>query len=282
MPTYVMHPHQVLTDDHFDQMCEDGYLILHNYIRGDELRELQAAQRRVLKTWEQVRNDPQPGNSMFVIYPPNDVRMAQLYMHPELLKFFRRYLKTEHLTARVGAMLARYPGFVAGDPGHIDNGNNSLLPRPENHLAFREYATIGAWTHLEEVKEGQAPLLLMKHKHGKDLSKAEPLICPEGSICIFGNYTWHAASDFTAKEGHRFTWGLSCGRADHHWEGFKHYTHLGQDPIFRQAISGMTAAERTLMRFPPPNHHYYTKQTLAALEVQYPGWNARSEYVPMD
>ena len=39
---------------------------------------------------------------------------------------------------------------------------------------------------------------------------------------------------------------------------------------------------RTLFRFPPPNHPYYTKQTLAALEEQYPGWNARGEYKPVD
>ena len=282
MPTYVTHPHQVLTDDHFAQMLEDGYLIIHNYIRGDELKELQAAQRNTLKTWDEVKDNPPPGRSMFDFYPSKDVRMAQLYMHPELIKFFKRYLKTERLTARVGAMLARYPGFVAHDPGHIDNGNNSLLPRPEDYRGFREYATIGAWTHLEEVKEGQAPLLLMKHKNGHDLSKAVPLICPEGSICIFGNYTWHAASDFTAKEGQRFTWGFSAGRADHHWEGFKHYTHLGQDPVFQKAIGGMTAYERTLMRFPEPNHYYYTKQTLAALEKQYPGWNARGEYKPVE
>lgn len=279
MPHYVTQPHQILTDDHFNQLLEDGYLIIHNYIRGDELRELQAAQRRTLKTWEEVKDNPPPGRAVLDYFPPKDVRMCQLYLHPELVKFFQRYLKTDRIIARVGAMLARYPGFRAGDSGHIDNGNNSLLPRTE---LLREYGQIGAWIHLEEVKTGQAPLLLVKNKYGKDLSKAEPLICPEGSICIFGNYTWHAASDFTASEGQRFTWGVGFGRADHHWEGFRHYTSLGQHPIFKEAIAGMTARERTLMRFPPPNHHYYTRQTLAALEAQYPGWNARGEYLPMD
>ena len=32
--------------------------------------------------------------------------------------------------------------------------------------------------------------------------------------------------------------------------------------------------------FPPAGHRYYTAQTLAALEQQYPGWNARNEYRP--
>jgi len=279
MPQYITHPHQVITDSQFDQLVEDGYLILPNYIRGDELRELQAAQRRVLQTWEQVKHDPPAGRSAMVYYAPPDVRMAQLYFHPEIVKVARRFLKSEHLHARVGAMLARYPGFIAGDTGHYDNGNNSLLPMSQS---AREFGQIGAWIHLEEVKVGQAPLLLGKHKDGRDTSKCQPLICPEGTICLFGNYTWHAASDFTASEGQRFTWGTGFGRADHPMEGFRHYTSLGQDPTFRQAITGMTPEERVMMRFPPPNHDYYTRQTLAALEEQYPGWNATGIYKPMD
>lgn len=276
---YVTHPHQKLTDEHFAQLLEDGYLILPRYIRGEELRELQIAQRRVLKPWEEIRHSPPPGNSFFACYPPPDARMARLYLHPELIAFGQRFLKTPNVLARVGCMLARYPGFVANDSGHFDNGNNSLLPITES---AREYGQFGCWIHLEEVKEGQAPLLLVKRKYGQDLSKAEPLICPEGTICMFNNYCWHAASDFTAAEGQRFTWGFGLGRADHHWEGFKHYTDLGMVKPFQEAVAAMDARERTLFRFPPPNHSYYTKQTLAALEKQYPGWNAKGEYKAID
>lgn len=279
MPTYVTHPHQIITDAQYDQLLEDGYLIIHNFIRGDELRELQLAQRCALKTWEQVKDNPPPDRAVLEFYPPKDVRMAQLYLHPEIVRICRRYLKTDAIFARVGAMLARYPGFVSGDTGHIDNGNNSLLPMSET---AREYGQIGAWIHLEEVKPGQAPLMLGKKKNGRDSSKLEPLICPAGTICFFGNYTWHSASSFTASEGERFTWGVGFGRADHPMEGFRHYTDLGLHPIFKQAVSGMTPEERVFFRFPPPNHPYYTKQTLAALEAQYPGWNASGAYKPID
>src|SRR5690606_1446828 len=98
------------------------------------------------------------------------------YLHPQIIKLAKRYLKSEDIFARVGYMLTRYPGFASGDTGHIDNGNNSLLPMS---TSAREYSQIVCWIHLEEVKEGQAPLLLVKHKDGKDLSKAEPLIVPE-------------------------------------------------------------------------------------------------------
>ena len=75
--------------------------------------------------------------------------------------------------------------------------------------------------------------------------------------------------------GQRFTFGYSFGRADHYWEGFRHYTHLGKNtPVFPQFIGGLSAAERELWRFPPAGHPYYTKQTLALLEEQYLGWDS--------
>ena len=47
---------------------------------------------------------------------------------------------------------------------------------------------------------------------------------------------------------------------------------------FRAFIGQLSAHERALFRFPPPGHEYYTQETLARLEEQYPGWNARGEY----
>lgn len=99
---------------------------------------------------------------------------------------------------------------------------------------------------------------------------------------MFNNYTFHAASDFTGSSGQCFTWGWGLGRADHVFEGFVHYTNIATDPMFKQVIASYTAEQRCLFRFPPPTHHYYTRQTLAALEACYPGWNARGEYAPVD
>jgi hypothetical protein len=276
---YATHPHQVISEEQFRQLLEDGYLILPRYIRGEELKELQAAQRRVLKTWDQVKENPPKNFSEMVPYPYPDPRMSRLYLHPELIKFGKRFLKSEQVFARVGYMLTRYPGFPSGDKGHIDNGNNSLLPMSDT---LREHGQIGFWIHLEEVRPGQAPLLLGKKQNGQDTSKCEPLICPEGTIAIFNNYTWHASSPFTAKEGQRFVWGFALGRADHYFEGLIHYTQLGHDKTFQAVVGSMTPEERELFRFPPPNHRYYTQQTLALLEKQYPGWNASGAYKPID
>ena len=72
--------------------------------------------------------------------------------------------------------------------------------------------------------------------------------------------------------------GFALGRADHYWEGFRHYTDKGQHAVFSEFIGTLSAKEREVFRFPPADHAYYSKQTLALLEKQYPGWNARDEY----
>ena len=256
-------PNQILTDDHFHQLVEHGYVILPGYIQGEELAMLQAEERKVLNSWDKVKDKPPEGRSQFSAFPYNNVTMAGLYRHRELLKIGRRYLKTEDVVYNVGYMLTRYPGFVSTE-------------------SAREYGQIGYWIHLEEVGLDQAPMYVGSHKDNRDDAKMIPLAVPAGTVMIFTNYTWHKATTYQRSDGQRFSWGFMLGRKDHVFESLLSYTSIGQNPTFNEMIRGLTAEERCLFRFPPPNHPYYTKQTLEALEKQYPGWNARGEYKPMD
>ena len=268
-----------LTDVHIKELDREGFITVPGFIDGRELKTLQAAQRRVLPTWDKIKENPpqdQSGNSLLTCFPHEEMDLYKAAMNEESIAFARKWLKTEAIHMRVGCLIARYPGHSGGGTGfddsglHIDNGNNSLLPLSEN---LREFGQIGFWIHLEDVEKGQAPLRLVPKKHGKDMTRCVPLVCRAGALCIFTNYTWHSASAYTSEEGQRFTWGYSFGRADHYWEGFRHYTHLGKGaPVFQQFIGGLTATQRELWRFPPAGHPYYTAQTLALLEEQYPGW----------
>lgn len=273
-----------LTQDHLEELDSEGFIIVPNYIEGDHLERLQAAQRRVLPTWEKIRDEPpqdQWGHSMLSCFPHEELELYQATMDQDGIDFARQWLRTDAVHMRVGCLIARYPGHTAGGTGadpsnlHIDNGNNSLLPMSED---LREFGQIGFWIHLEDVDEDQAPLRLIPKRHGKDMTKCVPLVCRGGTLCIFTNYTWHSASAYTRQQDQRFTWGYSFGRADHYWEGFKHYTHLGKGaPVFQQFIGSLTAQQRELWRFPAAGHPYYTEQTLALLEEQYPGWDS-AEY----
>lgn len=106
---------------------------------------------------------------------------------------------------------------------------------------------------------------------------SERLICAGETLCI-SPPTWHSASDYTREDGQHYTWGFAFGHGDHAWKGVCHYTNLGHNANFRKFISGLSAKDRELFRFPPAGHPYYTAQTLAALEEHYSGWNAGNEY----
>ena len=53
------------TDAHLDEFAAKGYLIVPGYYSGDQLAEMQAAQRRVLPIWEKVKDNPPAGQSNF-------------------------------------------------------------------------------------------------------------------------------------------------------------------------------------------------------------------------
>ncbi|MBT5872139.1 MAG: hypothetical protein HOH43_01870 [Candidatus Latescibacteria bacterium] len=270
-----------LTDAHIEELEREGFLIIPDFIKGAELKRLQEAQRRILPSWEEVKDKPpqdQTGNSQLSCFPHEELDLYKATMNEESIAFARKWLKTDAIHMRVGCLIARYPGHLGGGTGnddsglHIDNGNNSLLPMSED---LREFGQIGFWIHLEDVGIDQAPLRLIPQQYGKDMTRNVPLVCKGGTLCIFTRYTWHSASAYTREDGQRFTWGYSFGRADHYWEGFRHYTQHGKgSPVFQEFIGSLTAEQRVLWRFPAAGHPYYTEQTLALLEEQYPGWNS--------
>ncbi|SVB23196.1 uncharacterized protein METZ01_LOCUS176050, partial [marine metagenome] len=186
-----------LNDGHLDQLEQRGYIIVPGFRHGEELKELQAAQRRALPSWEEVKDDPPSGRATLSEFPPAEMALLRGTVHHAAWDFARKWFSSEHIHYRAGCMIARYPGFKGGGTGsdasalHLDNGNNSLLPPSDSARAFGQ---LNFWHHLEEVGEDQAPLRLIPKEHGRYMSKAEPLVCEAGTLCIYTNYTMHSAS----------------------------------------------------------------------------------------
>jgi len=279
-----------LADVVLEELEDQGFAIIPDFIRGERLRILQKAQRRILKTWEDIKEGPpwagiegkraqdQVYNCVISSFPNEEMELYKLTVDPESIAFAQKWLKTEHIHVRGQTLIARYPGHEWGGTGnddtgvHIDNGNNTLLPQTNT---AREFGQLGFWLHLEDVDEDQAPIRLIPNRYGPDMSKCVPLVCRAGTLMLKTNYTWHSASAYTRPSGQRFSCSFSYGRADHCWENAGDYTSHGTDTsVFQQFIGGLSAREREFWRFPPVGHSYYTEETLALLENQYPGWNS--------
>ena len=78
----------------------------------------------------------------------------------------------------------------------------------------------------------------------------EAFLGTAGALCIFTNYTYHAASPYTKLEGQRYVWKHAWGRADFPHEGTAHYTMFGSDPSFRQFIPQISPRQTLLLSIP--------------------------------
>ena len=117
------------------------------------MRRCKLAQRRVLPTWEEVKDDPPPGRATLTEFPPAEMTLLRAIVDHDAWEFARKFLKTEQIHFRAGCMIARYPGFKGPGVGRrseaictLINGNNSLLPQSES---AREFGQLGFWVHLE-------------------------------------------------------------------------------------------------------------------------------------
>ena len=194
-----------------------------------------------------MRDDPPANRRDTYFFPYPEQVLNRAIVDREAIAFARRWLGTDRIQYRPGLGLVTYPGFRGnGDRAHIDNGNNSLLPPT---LEDRGHSQIIFWFYLEDVDEDQAPTRFLATADGQDMRRAVPMVAPGGSVGIFHNYTWHAATDYTRPSGQRYVWKFAFGRADHYWEGTAHYTQVGEDPHFRAFIGGLGSRDRELFRF---------------------------------
>ncbi len=270
-----------LTGKHLESFHEQGFVVVENFYPEKKRARIAAAIRETHPPWEIMKDQsPEklpPSGLLKAQFPYANMLFNELTIDWDLVSFVQRVLETEEIHFRYAHNWARYP-VPHPEPNklHMDNGNNSLLPP----VGGSRYGQISTWYFPEEVGADEAPMLIIPKKHGQDLSKKVLLAVPAGTQMIFNTHIWHAATAFERDDSQRYSVTRIYGRADHYWEGVGFITSRGRDENFRTFIGTLTAREREVFRFPPAGHPFYTPEHLALLEGQYPGWNARREYLP--
>ncbi len=269
-----------LTDKHLDTFREQGFVVVENFYPEEKRADVAAAIRETHPPWETMKDcEPEklsPPGLLKARFPFDNMLFNELTIDWDLVSFVQRALETEAIHFRYAHNWARYPADLPPHKLHMDNGNNSLLPP----VGGAQYGQISSWYFPEEVAEDQAPMLIIPKQYGRDMSKSQVLAVPAGTQMIFNTHIWHTATRFKRKDTQRYSVTRIYGRADHYWEGVAYFTNLGRNENFRKFIGTLTAREREVFRFPPVGHPIYTSANLALLEGQYPGWNARQEYLP--
>jgi len=267
-----------ITEAHFQALVDDGYFIIPGYLDVTYADELSRAMRRQLKPWDEVKDKPPADRYDWQLFPLKELCHNRAMLDEELIMLAARWFGTPQLVCHSVAMMVRYPGYIGddgrgGDPRpHQDTTNNSLLPPTTD----RTHAQLVCWFFPEAVGEDQAPLRLVGNN--KDAGFGERVVGPAGTLAVYSTYTWHGTTSYRRGDGQRYNINFVWGRADHPWEGVGQYTNCAMVPEFQAFVGSLTARQREYFQFPPAGHAYYTRETIAALEKWYPGWDRGGEY----
>ena len=82
-----------LTDTHLEEIEAKGYVIVPEYYSGSKLHEMQAAQRRVLPTWEDVKDNPPPNRVSLAAFPSSEMVLLRGIVDHQAWAFARKWLK---------------------------------------------------------------------------------------------------------------------------------------------------------------------------------------------
>ena len=91
-----------LTDVMLKQLEEIGYIIIPEYYTGKQLEEMQVAQRNILPTWNQVKNNPPTNRSILVEFPPSEISLLRGIVDHQAWGFGRKWLKTDQNKCMLG------------------------------------------------------------------------------------------------------------------------------------------------------------------------------------
>ena len=80
-----------LTDAHLDELDQRGFIILPGFRHGEDLKEMQQAQRRVLPSWDEVKDDPPPGRAILTEFPPPEMALLRGIVHHRAWAFARKW-----------------------------------------------------------------------------------------------------------------------------------------------------------------------------------------------
>jgi ectoine hydroxylase-related dioxygenase (phytanoyl-CoA dioxygenase family) len=205
-------------------------------------------------------------------------------IHPDLVAFAERVLRTERIMLSHGQLGGKYAQTRDFEQQlHCDYDNNMLVvPKPDE-----EAFDIPALLYYTDVTVDLSPTYVVPQDFTRDdplvprhRSREEypelyehefPVTVPAGHVLIYSMRTFHRGSALRGREGLRFAQNIGFKRCDMTWCGQVTFQHEGDRPEMDQFLEKATPRERELVGFPPVGSTYWDKDMVAAVGRRYPG-----------
>jgi hypothetical protein len=276
----------------------DGFVVLPGYLDGPELESAQRELPAVYPSAENYHAAPSEGaNQLYsgdefggiLTFPFPTVALCHLVVHDKLIALAEAIFETDDIRIYASELWAKYSGAASYEQEH----HRDYL----NHTPLVPSATDVRWRGLEmfiwlsDVAEDHGPTHLVPLPvtagvaalpHGYLRSERPDFYehehsgaGPAGTVVAYSTDTFHRGTDITAPRSARYSAHVSYKHADNLWTGRHAWGDHSFRPDWNPFVEQATMRQLLLFEFPPPEHPYWTPQTLKDLAVRYPGLDSR-------
>lgn len=279
-----------ISDTHLRHLRAHGYVVVPGFLTPEELAAARKNMLRYVPTPEELAATPErypwvfeEADRLQTEFPFAGNALNHVATHPELIAFAERALGTAEVLLSQSAIWAKYAGTGDFEQSlHLDyEGNSLVVPRDDGD--YRQLNMILYYTPVTEemgptcvVPSEKArklplwPAFRPRQKNAELYKNEVKILADAGSLLIFSMRTWHRASDMTAEFGARLSHHMIWRSANHVFQGFHQWSHLGEKPEFKRFVETAAPRQREVLGFPKPGDPYWNKETRAAVALRYP------------
>jgi hypothetical protein len=281
-----------LTDEHVAIWEREGYVVVEDFLTGDELKAVFENFLCYFPTADdfyrhrpryRALNDGQMAGVRE--FPFSGVALNDTITHPEVISFAERVLGTTDVHCTHGQIWAKYAG--ASDYHqelHCDYPTNTLVyPREDG-----KWRQVLALLYLTDVTPDLGPTGIVSRpdsarfgkrcwppgRQKKDFPELYahevPVIARAGSLLLYSMSTWHRGTAMLAREGCRFSMTSVYRHGGYEWMGWRAWPREGLQPAMKAWLMHATPRQRAVIGFPAPGHPYWTAETLEGTACRYP------------
>lgn len=292
------------TDADLEAWRRDGGVSIRNFFSPEEVAAVQADFRAIFGREdgaEEAMDRKAPGQvgrfhgAQFrgIQSVPLDCSPALnlIGVHPELIRFAKAALKTDHVHVYQCQAWAKFTGEADYDqPFHCDYVNHTLTGPSED--AHRNSVTI--LCYFSDVTEAHGPMHYVTRPDAETFASPEMTFsndpevqerlqsglsrferssaAPAGSAFPYAIDVFHRGTNLTAPRGHRFALMTCFKTAGDDAIGYRAWPFHNTQP-WRHIFEHATPEQLACFGVQPPGHPFWTEITLRRAQARYPGWD---------
>jgi hypothetical protein len=284
-----------------DTWRSDGFVILPGYLSAEDLAPALGELESMFPTPEGFHDGTDSRRARYVhdefdgidVFPFASTELSLLAVHPRVIQLAEELLGEPDLRIYSAEAWAKYTGATDYDQDlHRDYLNQTVLVPSRAD----QYQQLEMFVFLTDVPEELGPPHLVARTHTAGLP-ANPNFYPRlggsgdfvsagdhtdlyaveqsgagpaGTVIAFTTNTFHRGTALTKPRGARYSMQLNYRPAHADWGQRVAWASRSHRPEWYQFVHRATPRQLELFGFPPPNHPFWTPQTLSGMEQRYP------------